>query len=341
MVKPFQIPLTLLMLGGTLLLSPIFRICADPQLKTHKEVLKLMGSRFEISAVSADPQVAWEAIRAAISEINRIEHLISSWDSLSQTSRINRMAGIEPVAVDPELYQLIERAKKVSVITGGAFDISYASMDRVWFYDGRMTALPSPEAIAASVALINYRDIELNPAQTTVFLRNKGMKIGFGAIGKGYAADRAKEVMLNLGIASGVVNAGGDLVAWGKQEDERDWQVGIADPRNKEDIISWLSTSEKAVVTSGNYEKFVELEGKTYGHIIDPRTGWPVGGLKSVTIICPSGELADALATSVFILGENDGLALINKMKGIECILVTADDELITSDHLMLNYETE
>ncbi|MCB0275313.1 MAG: FAD:protein FMN transferase [Calditrichaeota bacterium] len=300
-----------------------------------------MGSRFEISAVSADPQVAWEAIRAAISEINRIEHLISSWDSLSQTSRINRMAGIEPVAVDPELYQLIERAKKVSVITGGAFDISYASMDRVWFYDGRMTALPSPEAIAASVALINYRDIELNPAQTTVFLRNKGMKIGFGAIGKGYAADRAKEVMLNLGIASGVVNAGGDLVAWGKQEDERDWQVGIADPRNKEDIISWLSTSEKAVVTSGNYEKFVELEGKTYGHIIDPRTGWPVGGLKSVTIICPSGELADALATSVFILGENDGLALINKMKGIECILVTADDELITSDHLMLNYETE
>ena len=280
-------------------------------------------------------------MRAAISEINRIEHLISSWDSLSQTSRINRMAGIEPVAVDPELYQLIERAKKVSVITGGAFDISYASMDRVWFYDGRMTALPSPEAIAASVALINYRDIELNPAQTTVFLRNKGMKIGFGAIGKGYAADRAKEVMLNLGIASGVVNAGGDLVAWGKQEDERDWQVGIADPRNKEDIISWLSTSEKAVVTSGNYEKFVELEGKTYGHIIDPRTGWPVGGLKSVTIICPSGELADALATSVFILGENDGLALINKMKGIECILVTADDELITSDHLMLNYETE
>lgn len=297
-----------------------------------------MGSRFEITAIDDDEGLAWKGINAAIEEITRIEKLISSWDLHSQTSKVNQMAGIAPVKVDQELFDLIFRAKKVSDLTHGAFDISYASVDKIWKFDGTMDRLPTPEEVAASVAHINYQNIILDREKSTVFLKEKGMKIGFGAIGKGYAANRGREVMKKLGIKSGIVNAGGDLITWGTEEDGSPWRIAIADPRDKGRAIGWLNGNEMAIVTSGNYEKFVMLNGKRYSHIIDPRTGYPVEGLKSVSIICPNAELSDALATSVFVLGKDKGLALINKMKGVECLIVDNDDQLYTSDNLALNY---
>jgi thiamine biosynthesis lipoprotein len=164
------------------------------------------------------------------------------------------------------------------------------------------------------------------------------MKIGFGAIGKGYAANKALEVMSKMGLTGALVNASGDLITWGKDEDGKDWKIGISNPKEKDKIFSWLSIGETAVVTSGNYEKFVTFNGKRYSHIIDPRTGYPVSGLSSVTIICPNAELADALATSVFVLGKEKGLELINKLNGIECILVTDDQKMLTSSNLQLEY---
>lgn len=308
------------------------------QPKTQTKVLKLMGSRFEVSAVHDDIRLAWEAINAGIAEITRIEKLISSWDENSQTSEINRQAGIKPVAVDKELYDLIYRSLKVSKLTDGAFDISFASMERIWKFDGSMTELPSDEAVRNSVANVNYQNIILDAAAQTVFLKEKGMRIGFGAIGKGYAANRAKIIMQEMDIEHGLVNAGGDLVGWGSQEDGTNWKIGIADPKEKDKIFSWLSIVNQGVVTSGNYEKFALIGGKRYAHIIDPRSGMPVTGLKSVTIICPDAELADALATSVFVLGEKAGLDLVNQLKGIECLLVTDEDEIEVSDNLNLNY---
>ncbi|MDQ2178601.1 FAD:protein FMN transferase [Marinifilum sp. D714] len=308
------------------------------QHKSHKKILLLMGSRFEITAVTKDAVRANAAIEAGINEIQRIEKLISSWDSDSQTSAIIRNAGIKPVQVDRELFNLIRRSKKISGLTHGAFDISYASMDKIWKFDGSMIQMPDSANVARSVSKINYKDIILVNENTSVFLKKKGMKIGFGAIGKGYAANKALEVMSKMGLDGALVNASGDLITWGKDEDGKDWKIGISNPKEKDKIFSWLSIGETAVVTSGNYEKFVSFNGKRYSHIIDPRTGYPVSGLSSVTIICPNAELADALATSVFVLGAKSGLQLINKLNGVECILVTDNQEMLTSSNLKLEY---
>ncbi|MBL3657901.1 FAD:protein FMN transferase [Fulvivirga sediminis] len=313
-------------------------LSANAQNHAHKKVLKLMGSRFEITAVSDDEALAWQSIDACIEEITRIEKVISSWDERSQTAAINRNAGIKSVIVDPELFNLIVRAKKISNLTDGAFDVSYASVDKIWKFDGSMQGLPSAEEVAASVAKIDYHNIILNAEDHSVFLKEKGMKIGFGAIGKGYAANKGREIMKAMGITSGIVNASGDLLTWGKEADGSEWSIGIADPKNKRSVMAWLAVGEMAVVTSGNYEKFIEVDGKRYSHIIDPRTGYPVQGLKSVTIICPDAELSDALATSVFVLGKEKGMALINQLNGIECFLVDDKDELSYSKNLKLNY---
>ena len=313
-------------------------IHVEAQEQTYEKVLLLMGSRFEITAISDDKHLALTSIEAAMKEIERIEKLISSWDSLSETSLVNKNAGIKPVKVSRELSNLIGRSMEVSKLTDGAFDVTFASLDRVWKFDGSMNELPSDELVRASVSKISYlkiiRDIESN----TVFLSEKDMKIGFGAIGKGYAADKAKEVMKGMGIDNGLVNAGGDLIAWGSQEDGKPWQIGIADPNDKSGAYAWLSVSDMAVVTSGNYEKFVDINGKRYAHIIDPRTGYPATGIRSVTVVCPSAELADALATAVFVLGEIKGLDLINQLNGIECFIINENNEIQTSANLELNY---
>jgi thiamine biosynthesis lipoprotein len=311
---------------------------AETVFQAHKKVLLLMGTRFELTAVAENESDAITAIDAGIKEIQRIEVLISEWQPTTQTSEINCNAGIKPVVVDQELYDLIVRSNRISKITGGAFDISFAAADKIWKFDGSMKRMPTPEEVAASVKKIGYNKIILDPKKHSVFLKEKGMKIGFGAIGKGYAANRARDIMKARGITSGVVNAAGDLIAWGKQPDGKPWYVGIADPAEKDKVFSWLTANEMAVVTSGNYEKFVEFNGKRYAHIIDPRTGYPVSGLKSVTIICPNAELSDALATAVFVLGKDEGLRLINQLKGVECLIITDQNELITSEKLHLNY---
>ncbi len=308
------------------------------EIKSYKRIIKLMGSRFEITAISKNRDLAEKSINEAINEIDRIEKLISSWDPNSQTSEVNHNAGIKPVNVDAELFYLIKRSKKISVLTDGVFDISYASLDKIWKFDGTMERIPTKEEMEKSVQKVNYENIILDEENLTVFLKEKGMKIGFGGIGKGYAANKAKDLMIAMGISNGVVNASGDLTTWGKKENGEEWGVGITDPTDKTKTFSWLLIGETAVVTSGNYEKFVEFDGIRYTHIINPKTGLPAFGIKSVTLICPDAELADALATAVFILGEEDGIALIDQLKGIECLLFTENDELKTSKNMNLNY---
>ncbi len=298
----------------------------------------LMGSDFSVTAMAEEDGLAKKAVTAAIQEMIRIEEMISSWDKRSETHRINMNAGIQPVKVSKELFDLIYRSNKVAIITDGVFDISFSSIGKLWKYDGTMKELPTEAEISNSVAMINYKDIILDAKNTSVFLRNEGMKIGFGAIGKGYAANKAKAVMVEMGIKNGIVNAGGDLLCWGHNQEKKDWKIGIADPQNKGAINSWLNISNMAVVTSGNYERYVEINGIRYGHIIDPKTGYPAQGTKSVTIICPDAELADALATAVFILGEINGLALVNQLKEVECIIITDKDEMIFSKNLTLKY---
>ncbi len=295
-----------------------------------------MGSRFEITVTAKNAEIGNSYIDTTVSEIRRIEKLISSWDSDSQTSKINRNAGKRPVKVAPELFDLIERANGISRLTDGAFDITYASMDQIWKFDESMTKMPSENDIKASVARVGYENIELDKANGTVFLKFVGMKIGFGAIGKGYAADRAKALLMKKGVASGIINASGDMNTWGKQPNGEAWQVAITNPMNKQEAFALLPISEGAVVTSGNYEKFVTFNGKRYSHIIDPRTGYPSSGISSVTVFAPKAELADALATSIFVMGKEIGLDRINQMPKIECVIIDDKGNIFTSKNIKI-----
>lgn len=296
-----------------------------------------MGSRFEITVMASGETEANQAIDLAVAEISRIEKLISSWDSASQTSKINEHAGKDPVVVDSELFSLIERAIGISELTDGAFDISYASMDRIWKFDGSMTIMPDPDTIKASVANVGYKNILLDKEKGSVMLKYPGMKIGFGAIGKGYAADRAKALLMAKGFRAGIINASGDMSTWGRQANGEEWKVAITNPLNKSKAFALMPIAEGAVVTSGNYEKFVTFGGKRYSHIIDPRTGYPASGLLSVTVFAPSAELADALATSVFVMGKDVGLNRIDQMPKIECIIIDEAGEISTSKHIKID----
>lgn len=296
-----------------------------------------MGSRFDFTVVAKNNQQGNHYIDIAVEEISRIEKLISSWDANSQTSEINRNAGIKPVLVDDELFQLINRSIKISKLTNGAFDISYASMDRIWKFDGSMIEMPSEDAITASISKIGYQNIILDQENRSVFLKLEGMKIGFGAIGKGYAADKAKALLQQIGVEAGIINASGDLNTWGKQPDGKDWMVAIVNPLNKNKVFSWMPVNNSAVVTSGNYEKYVTFNGILYSHIIDPRTGYPATGILSATIFTANAELADALATSIFVMGVETGLDFVNQLKGVECVIIDKDNKIHTSKNINLN----
>ncbi|WP_338359701.1 FAD:protein FMN transferase [Yeosuana marina] len=304
--------------------------------EVYRRTLKLMGSRFDISVVAENQEQGDSYIDLAVNEISRIEKMISSWDPSTETSEINRNAGIKPVVVDKELFDLIQRSIKISNLTEGAFDISYASMDKIWKFDGSMKEMPSEEAIKNSVAKVGYHNIILNETDHSVFLKLKGMKIGFGGIGKGYAADKAKALLKSKGVKAGIINASGDLNTWGTQPDGKDWMVAIVNPINKEKVFSWMPVRNSAVVTSGNYEKYVKFNGVLYTHIIDPRTGYPSTGLLSASIFTANAELADALATSIFVMGVDVGLDFVNQLKGVECILVDKDNKVHTSNNINL-----
>src|ERR1700743_3313088 len=307
-----------------------------PKSLIYKRNCKLMGNHFELSAVSDDEEWANEKIEAGINEIRRIERLLTTFSEDSETNQVNQNAGIKPTAVSRETFDLIRRSIRISELTQGAFDITYGSIDkRLWNFDQNMTSLPDKETAKKMVRLVNFRNIVMDEENSTVFLREKGMRIGFGGIGKGYAAERAKQVMKEQGVVSGVVNASGDMSAWGLQPSGEKWTVGIVNPNFSHDIFSYMTLTDMAVATSGNYEKFIIVDGKKYSHTINPRTGLPVTGIKSVTIITTNAEIADAMATPVTIMGIATGLDLINQMKDIETVIID-DDNLYTSKNINL-----
>lgn len=298
----------------------------------RKRTVKLMGSRFDITISAKSAPEAEAYIDTAIIEIERIENVLSEWRAETLVSEINRNAGIKPVKVTPELFGLTERALGFSRLTDGAFDISFASMDKIWKYDGSMTELPSEESVKKSVQKVGYKNIILDKKNSTIFLKLPGMKIGFGSIGKGYAADKTKELMVSKGVTAGIINASGDMNTWGKQPDGKEWTIGITNPMNQNKVFATFPLSGNAVVTSGDYEKFVMLNGKKYSHIIDPRTGYPARGLSSVTVFASSAELANGLSTSIMVMGKDAGLNLVNQIPGMSCVIVDENGQIFYSD---------
>ncbi|HLS95676.1 thiamine biosynthesis lipoprotein [Sphingobacterium allocomposti] len=294
---------------------------ADAQLLVKKQLTK-MGSLFDITVVDRDSTQALQYIDKAAAEIERIENLISEWRPHTQISEVNRCAGIRPVKVDDEVFELTRRAIHYSQLTDGAFDISIAALDKVWVFDGSMDRLPSDEAIRRSVKRVGYRHIVLDTVKKTIFLEKKGMKIGFGSIGKGYAADKGRELLRALGVRGGIVNASGDLSAWGTQPDGQPWKIGVRNPFKAYDVSRILHITFNSVATSGNNEKFAEIDGKRYAHIINPKTGWPSSELASVTVSGPSAEFANFLSTSIMVLGSREGKRLLKQFPEYRAIIV-------------------
>jgi len=295
-------------------------------LNIFRRIIRLMGNRFEISVVGNDPVWADNCIDAAAAEISRVEKLLSALNDDGQINEINRNAGIKPVKVNAEIYRLVERSLKISELTCGTFDITYNASDK------NTDAYKKIER--KSVKFINYKNVLIDEKNNTVFLKEKGMRIGFGAMSKGYAADRAKYILQLTGVCSGVINAGGDLLTWGLQPNNEPWTIAAADPDREPQPFSNINISNMAVATSGNFDKNITISNKKHLHNVDTKKGFPVSVLKSVSIVSPTAELSDAMATPVMAMGVNAGLYLINQLQQLACVIIDDHDRVYTSKEL-------
>ena len=280
-----------------------------------------MASRCEVRVYARDEATARAWAEAAIGEVRRIERKFSRYRDDSVTAAINRSAGAAPVDVDDETAALLDFGARLHTASGGAFDLTSGVLRRAW--DFRSGRVPAQHEIEALLTLIGWSKVEWE--RPRLRLPQPGMEIDFGGIGKEYAADRAAAAMQAHGARRGFVNLGGDVRAFGPQPDGRPWSIGIQHPRDPKDIIAWIRLSDQSVATSGDYEKFIMVDGRRYCHIIDPRTGWPVTTVRSATIITPEAWRADGLSTAVFVLGPEKGMELIESLPDVEGIIIDAE----------------
>jgi len=312
---------------------------AAPQRHTFTRSAHLMGSHFTFTVVADNDSAGQRALRAGLLEVRRIDRLMSFWDSTSEVVRVNRLAGVRPVAVSQETFDLISRTLRLSQLSDGAFDITFASADKLYKFDRQAhTGLPDSATVRASVRRIGWQKIRLDAAKHTVFLPEKGMRINLAGILQGYGLRRARQVLGELGVRGGLLNGSGDIYCWGRQADGSLWRVAIGDPDHPRSVAAWIDVTDMAVVTAGNYEQYFTVGGQVYGHIINPHTGYPSVGLRSVTILCPDVELADGLDEVVFVKGPTAGLAFINGLKNVDCTLITDDNRTLVSKGMKLNY---
>jgi len=294
-----------------------------------------MGTEVQI-VIRADSHTRVKALQAAhdaVAQIVRIEALMTDWNESSELSAINRAAGEQPVKVAAELLGLLQRSKQMSEITSGAFDVTYAGAGQFWDFKARPPQVPAPEVISKAIAFIDYRALELDLDAGTAFLTKKGMRIGLGGIAKGYAVDCASELIRKAGFKNHAVKAGGDMKVSGLW-DKKLWSVAIRDPRDRANVVAVLPVSNSAISTSGDYERFFELDGVRYAHIIDPRTGYPVQHMRSVTIVSKESWYSDAIAKGVFVLGVEKGLKLIEALPEVEAVVIDGNGDLFMSSGL-------
>ncbi len=296
---------------------------------THREQM-LMGTLVSISISNTDPEKANRAADLAFQEIRRIEQIMSTYLPESEISLINRSAGKEWRSVHPEILFVIQEALGYSRLSNGAFDITFKPLTRLWNFEPQSRP-PDPKAVRELLNLVDFKSVLIDK-EKRVLLKKEGMAIGLGGIAKGYAVDRAMSVLEAQGIEDAIINAGGDLRVVGRRSSTRRWRVGIQDPRNEVAVIETIHVSGGAVATSGDYEKFFIDQGIRYHHILNPRTGFPARGCRSVTVICPTAMMADAMATSVFVLGPEKGMELIRQLPDLEGMIVNDEGNIMKSE---------
>jgi len=265
---------------------------------------------------------AIEALKAVQNESQRLERLLSRFQQESDISRINRSAGIKCENVSPETYEILLHAIECSVISQGLFDVTVGPLVDLWDYKHALEP-PANNKIEMALPLVNYKDLELNTVQKTTGLKKSGQSVDLGGIGKGFASDRFMEIFKEYGVTSAFSNIGGNVSTLGNKPDGSPWLVGIRHPRLN-GLLGAVEVTEKAVVTSGDYERyFIDKEGRRFHHILNPITGYPAeSGLVSVTVVANSAMTADALSTAIFVAGLERGTALIKKYSGAEAVLV-------------------
>jgi thiamine biosynthesis lipoprotein len=278
-----------------------------------------------------DP-AAEAAVTAAFAEMQRVEALMSAYIPTSDVSKINTAPAGIPVTVSAETFAVIEESLHYAALTGGAFDITIGPVLELWDIPDNPGQIPAGEAIQAALALVDYNSVVLDREHNTVTVNKPGMKLDLGGAAKGYALDRAREVMVARGVSSCLIDAGGDIVAVGARPGGEKFRIGVRHPRDTQEIITVVPISDYSIVTSGDYQRFFTKDGIRYHHIFDPQTGWPANsGLISATILCPSGLAGDILSTAVFILGTEKGLALLETLPEIEGLLITEDMQIVST----------
>ena len=292
----------------------------------------IMGTNIHVEVWSNSAQQGEKAVQAVMDEMHRIDKLMSPYIESSELSQLNRLAPKSPVTVSKELFELIELSVELSKETDGAFDITFASIG--YLYNYRESQKPDPSQISNLLEAINYKHIQLNKAQQSVFFANENVKIDLGGIAKGHAVDNAIDILKNRGIKHGLVTAGGDTKLLGDRLG-KPWMVGIRDPRNKNKQAVVLPLVNTALSTSGDYERYFEQDGKRYHHILSPKTGQSAYAVQSVSIVGPQSTLNDALSTAVFVLGVQQGMDLLNRTPGYDGIIVDNQRKLHYSNALV------
>lgn len=299
----------------------IFLISCKSRHKLQQEML-LMGTRVEIIALGNNRAALQKAVSHAFQEIKRIERIMSEWDDGSEVSAINRNAGLRPVKISGELIDILNKSIQISKATNGAFDITWLPLKDLWNMDEKLSRLPSDAEIKHIINIIGYEYLKLNNRESTAYLNKAQMKIGLGAIAKGYAVDKSATVMKKAGINNFLINAGGDIYASGLNENAP-WEVGIKAPNSNNDIITSININNEAIATSGVYEKYIIINDRKYSHIINPRTGHPsASDIKSISVIAGTCTLADAWATALLVMGTEKALAMVDSRSEIEAFII-------------------
>jgi thiamine biosynthesis lipoprotein len=296
---------------------------ADPDDILVRRARPLMGTLVGVSARGHDRDALEQAIRGAFAEMERLQANLSEWRPDSAVSRVNQSAGLAPIRIPLELMEVMQVAGAVSRASDGAFDSTWASLSDIWKLDAPNFRPPAAEIVAAARKLVDYRDVILDARTQTAFLRRRGMRLGLGGIAKAYIAERAADLAVASGVGHMLIDAGGDVVARGRQG-KRPWTVGIRDPRSTTHLLATVDLHNEVVATSGDYEHFIDVDGHRYHHLLDPRTGLPASASRSATVIAPDGALAEALSTALFILGP-PGLDILSSFASTAALLVDAD----------------
>ncbi len=314
----------------------------------YRESRIAMDTVCTITVVSSSGEQAKEAIEAGFSGIKKLEQLLNYFSPGSEITVINKASGSSPVKVSRETLEVIQKAAGIADYTNGAFDPTIGPVMKLWGFNKQASgfSVPSAYEISTALKLVDYRKIKINSADSEVFLEERGMELDLGGIAKGYAADRVIEIIKKRGIKAALVSIAGDIRGIGLKPDGNPWEVGIQSPRpgsgvrgqgsgvgNEEDIFASIFLKDKAISTSGDYQRFFMEDGKRYHHIIDPRTGYPSAGAISVSVMAPEGFMADGLSTGIFVLGRDKGMELLKSM-GLDGIIVDGSMGVFVTDNL-------